>query len=121
MAKCLTGVTVAESPPCGRRTGFGGPTPPERTPPPPPPAPILRADQREYSRLVAELPDCGGHVLALSLGQLGIAIFRYWRARSRKGTSMPATSSASGEGGSTARSRPRRPRAGSWAPSRRRA
>src|SRR5262252_1063157 len=34
MAQCLTGITVAESPPCGRRTGFGGPTPPERTPTP---------------------------------------------------------------------------------------
>src|SRR5262249_56608890 len=28
--------------PSGRRTGRGGPTPPERPPPPPPPAPIAR-------------------------------------------------------------------------------
>src|SRR5262249_46645618 len=40
VAKCLTGITVAESPPCGRRTGFGGPTPPERSPTPGATAPI---------------------------------------------------------------------------------
>src|SRR5262249_1993225 len=34
VAKCLTGITVADSPPCRRRAGRGGPTPPARSPTP---------------------------------------------------------------------------------------
>src|SRR5262245_11394747 len=39
-----SGVTHSpQSPPCGRRTGRGGPTPPERTPPPAATRPVTRA------------------------------------------------------------------------------
>src|SRR5215469_16500811 len=53
MAKCLTGVTVAESQPCGRRTGFGGPTPPERSPTPAATRPDHTCGAREWSTLAS--------------------------------------------------------------------
>src|SRR5262252_2086082 len=54
MAQCLTGITVAESQPCGLRTGRGGSTPPEPTPAlgATPPSPRLRRSwpRRNFSR-----------------------------------------------------------------------
>src|SRR5215467_9780068 len=51
VAKCLTGITVAESPPFGRRTGFGGPTPPERSPALAATRPGCTCGTREYAGL----------------------------------------------------------------------
>src|SRR5215471_7711662 len=62
-----------DSQPSGLRAGRGGPTPPEHTPPSDDrPRPVSRSEVREYFGLVAELPDRGGDVLQLVVGQFGI-------------------------------------------------